>query len=79
MAFTGKESKRNYPPEVVLAEMLGKEFGTLGISPDPEQLRAWVVRHWGVLQSLAHEIHRQDQVQRDESYTERYLAQLGQQ
>jgi Ser/Thr protein kinase RdoA (MazF antagonist) len=77
MSATGRDFKRSYPPEVVLAEMLGKEFGD-GTSPDPAQLKAWVIRHWGVLQSLAHEIHRQDQVARDASYTERYLAQLGQ-
>jgi hypothetical protein len=69
---------RQYQPEVILAEMVGKEFGTLGISPDPEQLRAWIMRHWGVLQSLAHEIHRQDQVRKDPSHVERYLAQIGQ-
>jgi hypothetical protein len=75
---SGTERKYSYPPEVVLAEMLGKEFGTLGISPDPEQLKAWLTRNWGVISMLAHSIHHKDMVERDASYTERYLAQLGQ-
>jgi hypothetical protein len=79
MSVSGKEFKRAYPPEVVLAEMLGKKFGETGIGPDPEQLKAWVIRNWGVLQSLAHAIHREHEVQRDASYTKRYLTQLGQQ
>ena len=53
--------KSHYPPEVVLAEMIGKKFGMHGISPDPEQLKEWLKRNWATLSMLAHAIHSSEE------------------
>jgi hypothetical protein len=75
MSVKDRISDHRYPPEVVLAEMLGKEFGN-GTSPDPAELRAWMIRHWGVISALAHAIHHGHQAG-DPIYAERWLEQTG--